>query len=246
MQEITCSFFLLFIINVKYSVIHSFKVRKRTKEWRKTRMKEILRNRKWQLFSLVLAIALVISLSFNIYQNFSDFNCASNNKENTPMDFTFTWGPDTQKIVNGTFVLEIWLTLDRENLTITIKANDDEYDPADYIGLIFFNNSEYEPYGLFANNMTINPPILTERGLLGFPLYPPELGPHKVTFDPETGYTFNTEFPWVDQHGDEWDPARLLKRGSLYTGWNMLHICFFDVNGGGVFARFSFCIPEEM
>ena len=231
---------------VRLSLVEGQKENKKEK----IRMKEILRNRNWQLLCLILAMALMVSMSFNIYQNFSGSNCASNgnpnNGENTPMNFTFTWGPDTQKIVQGTFVLEIWLTLDGENLTMIIEANDDEYDPADYIGLIFFNSSEHEPYGLFTDNMTITPPILTERGLLCFPMYPPELGPHKVTFDPKTGYTFNAEFPWVDQHGKEWNPARLLKRGDLYTGWNMLHVCFHDVDGGGVFARFSFYIPEEV
>jgi len=41
-------------------------------------MREILRNRKWQLLSLVLVIALIISISFNIYQSFNAFNDSSN------------------------------------------------------------------------------------------------------------------------------------------------------------------------
>ena len=160
-------------------------------------------------------------------------------------DFVFTWGPDRQSIVEGTFRLEIWLTLEGENLTIIIKANDGEYDSADYIGLVFFNNSEYESYGLFASNMTITPTILTEHGFLGFPLYPPELGPQKVTFNSKIGYTFTVQFPWVDQDEKEWNPARMLKKGDNYTGQNSLHVCFYDSASGYVSVEFQFYIPEE-
>lgn len=43
-------------------------------------MREILWHRKWQLLSVVLVIALIISISFNIYQNFNAFNqCSDGN-----------------------------------------------------------------------------------------------------------------------------------------------------------------------
>lgn len=170
------------------------------------------------------------------------------NSTNDTIEFTFTWGSNTQKIVQETFCLKIRLGWDGKNLTVVIQVNDDEYDPGDYIGLVFLNNdSEYESYGLFADNMTITPSFLMEHGLLSFPMYPPEVGPQKVMFDPKTGYTFTVQYPWVDQEGREWNPARMLKRGNTYTGWNILHVCFDDFDGGGVFVRFRFFLfPEEV
>lgn len=172
------------------------------------------------------------------------------NSANDTMKFTFTWGPDTQKIIQGTFRLEVTLRLEGENLSMTIKANDDEYG-SDYIGLVFdINQNGYidtgdESYGLFADNTTLTPSFLTEYGFLGFPMYPPEPGPQKVTFNPKTGYTFAVQFPWVDQHGEEWNPARVLKRGDSHTGRNPLHVCFYDSDGGYVFVQFQFYILES-
>lgn len=211
-------------------------------------MKEILRNRKWQLFSLVLATALITSISLNIYQNFSGSNGASNgnpnNEKNTPMNFIFTWGPDTQKIVQGTFVLKIWLTLDGENLTMIIKANDDDYSQWDYIGLVFDTNQNGsidagltgdESYGLFADNYTIPVSQLLNSGYLKFLVYCIELGPHRVSFTDE-GYIFTIQFPFRN-----WNPASLIKNGN-----NPLHICYYDHDVQKyVFVRFSFFVAEE-
>lgn len=224
-------------------------------------MKEILRNRKWQLFSLVLAIALVISLSFNVYQTFNGSNSASNenaNKEaNAPMNFTFTWGPGNQRIVNGTFRLEISIIVDGENVTMVIKANDDDYHEADYIGLVFDVNQNgtidtfEESYGLFAANMTVASKLMA-HGFLGFVWSGARLGPHKVSFNSQTGYTFTVHFPYVDETGAlQWNPAAVLKRGDD----NPLHVCYFDADIpwslehpmeiGHVFVRFQFFIAEE-
>lgn len=214
-------------------------------------MREILRNRKWQLFSLVLAIALIISIGFNVYQSFNTSNQCSNGDASGQMNFTFTWGPDNQKIVQGMFRLEITVTWgEGDNVSMVIKANDDEYNEWDYIGLVFDTNQNGhidlhdEAYGLFANNMTL-PSILCEHGFLGFAECPPRLGPQKVSFNPDAGYTFTVQFPYLDEYAVlDWNPAQSLRKG--YD--NPLHLCFHDEDAAGytsgVFVRFLFYIPE--
>ena len=167
-------------------------------------------------------------------------------------DFVFTWGTDTQKIVNGTFRLEISFEWEgEENLTVIIKANDDDYGD-DLVGLVFDTNQnryldkEDEAYALGADNTTITHGFLTEYGFVGVPSSIPELGPHRVTFDPKTGYTFIVKFPWVDQYGREWNPARALKTDVYpYTARNPLHVVFSDDTGNVVFVQFCFYIFEE-
>jgi hypothetical protein len=216
-------------------------------------MREILRNRKWQLFSLVLAIALMVSISFNIYQNLSGSNCASNgnpnNEENTPMNFTFTWGPETQDIINGTVHLEMslrWGVVPNSShrwLSMMVKINDDDYNPCDYLGIVFDSNengvidlgSADDPFGLWTNNMTA-PSVLLENGFLCFAQCMPTLGPHTCTFEPDTGYMFSIFFPSLPSEGPPPNPAEVLREGCE----NSLHVCFNDANGGRVFVRFAF------
>jgi hypothetical protein len=159
-------------------------------------------------------------------------------------------GSDEQNIVNGTFRLEIWLTLDGENLTIIIKANDDDYED-DLVGLVFdtdqngYLDEKDEAYALGADNMTITDAMLSDYGIISVPLSIPELGPHRATFDSKTGYTFIVNFPWVDQYGKEWNPAPALKTGKRpYSARNQLHIVFSD-SGIVVFVQFRFYIFEE-
>lgn len=166
-------------------------------------------------------------------------------------DFVFTWGSDEQNIVEGTFRLEIWLTLEGENLTLIIKANDDEYSEYDNIGLVFdtdqngYLDKKDEAYALGADNTTITHAMLSDYGIISVPSSIPELGPHRATFDYKTGYTFIVNFPWVDQYGKEWNPASALKIGeSPYSARNPLHIVFSD-SGNVVFVQFQFYIFEE-
>lgn len=171
-------------------------------------------------------------------------------KEGT-MNFTFTWGPDTQRIVRGTFRLEISFRLEDENMSMIVKANDDEYNEEDYIGLVFDKNNNGvidlghadEPYGLWANNMT-TASVLVEHGFLGFAELIPKPGPQKCTFDPDTGYLFEIQFPYLF-YDTEWNPAHALKKGDH----NPLHICFYDYDAPyptmGVFVRFLFYVPES-
>lgn len=219
-------------------------------------MREILRNRKWQFLSLVLAIALIISLSFNIWQSFnvsnqcSDGNSPSNGDANEQMNFTFTWGPETQNIVNGTFHLEMSLrwgfvsNSPHKWLSMMVKINDDDYNPCDYLGIVFDINengvidlgSADDPFGIWTNNMTA-PSILLENGFLTFAETMPTPGPHTCTFNFDTGYTFRIFFPsppWVGS--SPLNPAEFLREGCE----NSLHVCFKDADGGRAFVRFAF------
>ena len=206
----------------------------------------MLLNRKWQVLSLVLVALLGISLGFNFYEAFY----VSRGGQNEMMDFTFSWGPDRQKIVNGTFRLGVSMTVTGSNVTMVVTANDDEYDDYDYVGLVFDTNQNGhidlndEPYGLWVNNYTAHSSLL-EGGLLGWFEDIPVRGPQNVTFDKSSGYTFNIEFPFYypsNPNKPWYDPAAVIK-----NGLNQLHVCFYDYNISqtaagmeGVFARFNF------
>jgi len=219
-------------------------------------MREILKNRKWQILCLILTIALIFSVSLNIYQRFyasndgSGGNPASNENASEEMNFTFTWIPDAQRIVQGVFRLEIRMRWYGENLSIVITANDDDYNEWDYIGLVFDTNQDHHldfhdtSYALLANNKTI-PSFLVDHGFLCFAQTMPRLGPQEVSFNPDSGYTFTVQFPCSDEIGWEWNPMQSLKKGDD----NPLHVCFHDedVRGYtmGVFIRFLFYLPEQ-
>ncbi len=120
--------------------------------------------------------------------NESGGNPSSDGDASGQMNFTFTWGPDSQNIVHGEFRPEIRMRWYGDNLSMMITANDDDYEEPDYIGLVFdINQDDHidvhdESYALYADNMT-QPSILTEQGFLCFALTPPRLGPQKVSFD---------------------------------------------------------------
>lgn len=180
------------------------------------------------------------------------------NSTNDTMNFTFTWGPDTQRVVQGTLLLEVSLTWvvvpnsTHKRLSMVITVNDDDYSPEDYLGLVFdmnqngvINNGVADhPFGLLTNNMTITSTLL-ENGFLGFAYCPPRRGPHNCTFNLDIGYVFHIEFPSLPPaSGLLTNPAEVLKEGCN----NPLHICFVDASGEGVSVRFTFlgiAKPEE-
>jgi hypothetical protein len=126
----------------------------------------------------------------------------------TWMNFTFTWGPDTQKIVSGDFHLNVYMrwgsvtigTETTETLKIIIEANDDDYEDWDYIGIVLdtsqngYIDSNDDSILLFANEMH-KLSILCDDGFLAFGECMPLQGSHNVLFDAETGYTFSLQFP---------------------------------------------------
>ncbi len=213
----------------------------------------VLLIQRWQVLSLVLVGMLGVSLGFNFYEAFY----ASRGGQNEMMDFTFSWGPDKQKIVNGTFRLGVSMTVTGDNVMMVVRANDDEYDDYDYVGLVFDTNGNGyidagdEPYGLYANNLT-GPTILTDHGFLGWAQVRPIRGPQNVTFSPDAGYTFVVQFPFFrpgSLSNQPWfDPVTALRKGMD----NPLHVCFHDesydcsgANSSGVSTRFTFYVPKE-
>lgn len=187
------------------------------------------------LLTDALAIALLVSVVFIIF-NFSQ----GNQKETASL--SFSWGPDKQRIMNGTFRLEISMNFAGDNMTMVIKANDDDYDEYDYVGLVFDMDGNGidlgdESYGLYANNLT-GPTILTAYGFLGWAQVRPTRGPQNVTFSPDTGYTFVLQLASLN----------FLRRGFN----NDLHVCFHDdsyacaaAHSDGVYTRFAFYLPTE-
>lgn len=180
----------------------------------------------------------------------------TSNSTNETMNFTFTWGPDTQRIVQGTLRLEVsitWAVVPNSThkwLSMVVSVNDDEYSEWDYLGLVFDMNEngvidlgfEDLPFGLWTNNMTTDSALL-ENGFLAFAETMPKAGPHNCTFDPNTGYTFRIKFYSVptDLIYPPYNPAEVLKEGNK----NLLHMCFKDTTGGGVFVRFVFLAHTE-
>lgn len=121
--------------------------------------------------------------------------------EQVKEDFTcaFTWGHEEQDIVPRTLRINITRI---GQTRFVVKINDNDYNEWDYLVIVFDRNQNGiidlgntdQPHGLWANNLTV-PAVLLENGCLGFAEIPPKVGPHKCTFDSNTGYTFDVSFP---------------------------------------------------
>jgi len=204
--------------------------------------------RRWKILSLVLLLGLIASLTWNVYSTF--FINSSNEAANVPLEFSFAWSNESQRIVNDTFRLSLKIWLNGENLTMIITANDDEFDAGDYVGLVFDTDQNGyidlgdESYGLFACNRT-GPSDLGEDGLLAWAQVPSRPGPQNVTYVPLIGYTFVVQFPFP-WYSRQWNPAQVIRNGT----YNQLHVCYFDQGAelkgqrGAVFARFAFYMNE--
>jgi len=167
----------------------------------------------------------------------------STSTNSTWMNFTFSWGSDTQRIVQGEFQLKLSMKLYDDRITIMmIRVNDDDYNAVDYVGFVFDTNQNGHidlndiSMGLFADNMT-QPSILMDNGFLTFAECIPIQSPHIVSFDADQGYVFT--IPCTSPE-NILIPTKSLSSGSN----NFLHVCFYDRDLGGVFVRFLFYIPE--
>jgi len=172
-------------------------------------------------------------------------------------NFTFTWGSDKQKIVNGDFFLnidfgfrEITITSKDDpsifyvshDLIIVIEANDDDYNPSDYVGLVFDTNHNgyldtYDnAYLASADNSSLHA-CLDGSGFMSVSLPWPSC--HGAVFDVSRGYTL----VYSPFSGDsDMDLANTLKKGEP----NLAHVCFYDDFGKGVFVQFQFSIPNGL
>jgi hypothetical protein len=198
------------------------------------KVREILKNRKWQLFCLVLVVTVIVAVNVDIWQSLTASNegldgdshlnsdaseqvsstSTETNSTFTWLNFTFTWGPESQKIVQSVFCLKISmrLTSGGDVMTLIIESNDDDRNGWDYIGLVFDTNQNGyidrgdSPCGLFANNQTIPETALDDEGFLWFAEIPITLGPQRVSFNSTTGYTFRISFPAVIlRNFHDWD-----------------------------------------
>jgi len=247
------------------------------------KIKETISNKKHRFIGLALAVSLIVTfgLSTGISSNVSKGNevpedTFSNGSGSIPVtewmridfpwvfsynttwsNFTFTWGPDKQNIVNGDFFLNInfgfrEITVTSKNdssifgvshdLIIVIEANDDDYSPSDYFGLVFDTSHDGyldisdNAYLASADNSSLHA-CLDDSGFLSVSLPWPSC--HGAVFDPSRGYTF----VYSPFSGDsDMDLANTLKKG----GPNLAHVCFYDDFGKGVFIQFQFSIPDGM
>lgn len=191
-------------------------------------MREVKWNRKWQLLSLVLAIALVISISFNVYQR---FGCSSESDRDLVFDraFVFKWPSSQQNITKGTLRIEALFNWEGgENLNITVTVNDDEYIKYnDYLGIVFDRNKNGEidlgfedlPYAFFGNNVSYywKPAILLlETGRCCYADVEPRPSPYHICiFNNETGYKFEISIPKEEVNFHLPMPV---------------HLCFYDID----------------
>lgn len=208
---------------------------------------ERLNYEKWKVFSLVFAVALVISLGFNVYQSFDTSNNASygnsiqNDEANKQMNFTFTWGPKTQDIVNRTFKIEVsawfenhtspWDNTTYQMFYIILRVYDDDYNSNDYLGLVFDMNhngvidlgAEDDPLLTYADNSTVYTwaASLMKEGFFAVAEVPRIPALNKCRYDPEKGYVFGSF------GGATSDFAS--KFGDL-PAYIPIHMCFYDAN----------------
>ena len=175
----------------------------------------------------------------------------------TWLNFTFTWGPESQRIVNGEFCLKVSIgfrTITTIRLTdssvgvyhdviMVVEADDHDYNGLDCMGFVFDTNqngyidTDDRAYAAFANGETFHA-LLDVSGFLVVAL--PQPSCHHAIFDPAKGYTF-TYYPCCGESG--LDFLQCLKKG----GDNPLHICFSKpAYGRGVFVSFLFNIPDGL
>jgi hypothetical protein len=170
----------------------------------------------YKIFLCILASALVVSLLLNGYLLYLQISKENNPNKNWTKTFNFWWSPEEQNITSGNSPLWINFTFAQidENLTITVKINDDDnglLGPGANGGtliLVFdcnFNGkidygTEDKPYDFRATNDTVHPDVsFYPNGMVGFPSLIPYPSPwHTCIFSNTTGYTYNISLPIKD------------------------------------------------
>jgi len=120
-------------------------------------------------------------------------------------DYVFTWGPNTQSLVNGTLTMRLNFTLTNDSLLITAQINETTFHPLRALGILFdeefdgFHMGDHGGYLLTADNRSYSG-YETQLGEGWFILnmilrLPLPSSYHYCTFDNETGYTFHVHFP---------------------------------------------------
>lgn len=147
---------------------------------------------RFKLAFVVLLVCLCVSVSFNVVQYLGT--------EHSPKTFVFTWTQD-EKEYRMTLTFETVPTLTGANLSITAKINKDQYHYRDSIVLAFDQDGDGEiksgdpGFELNVDNTT-HWIFLGSGSSYSEPDCNPFPSPyHTCTFDNDTGYTFNINFP---------------------------------------------------
>ncbi|MEM3464250.1 MAG: hypothetical protein QXL91_05240 [Candidatus Bathyarchaeia archaeon] len=201
----------------------------------------------WRIISLILALALAVSIGFNVYQSINPNGNSSQNSEGGGLKFTFTWGPEVQNITEGEFRLEVEFIIEDENMTVIIKANDNEFHAADTVAIGFASRTGVaDPYVISAYNWAEAAYIGKLNGQWGIARtycfgHPAN---QTILFD-ESGYTFIIRFPARNGFGGIVDPLDVLQRGEHNTfvvGFQEFYPHRLN-SGVAVFAEAQFYLP---
>ena len=179
--------------------------------------------RKKLLFGAVCIVVLLVAAGAYAY------TIVNSGKGRT---FNFEWFPLTQNVTSGFLQMDLTFTfLDKGNLSIVVKINDDEYNGSDYLGIA---HVEHEAGGLgwmfYASNLAHGAAIVTSNGFMDyFILYPTESKVHTCSYN-EEGYTFLISLP----------PPEEPSAGDL------IHVCFYDAQiQDGVFITFHLGLTSD-
>jgi len=172
-------------------------------------------------------------------------------------NFTFCWGPESQRIVDGVLWINVSLCFRTcklinesdssvlevtHDLVVVVETNAKDYYEDDYMGFVFDTNRNGRidvgdwAYIAFANNDTEKVSLCSDGFLaVAIGYYYAGSSYHRVTFDAAKGYNFVLYLDPLD------GVQQCLKR----EGDNFLHICFASAHETGVFVDFPFSIPAD-
>jgi len=176
-----------------------------------------IKNNRLMVLSIILSGVLVVSLLGNIFLAY--YHIQLTRPQNKALNFF--WTLEEQNITVGkVFWLNFTFMNVAENLSITVKANDDDNEIGCSLIMVFdrsrngridyyvtdYGNPERlvdTPYEFRSNNKTITPWILVKpKGeIIGLSVGESRTSPwHTCTFLNQTGFTFNISLP-LDEIG---------------------------------------------
>jgi len=167
-----------------------------------------------KVLTVVLAVCLVVSLLFNGYF----YIMLSNNGDEAnygPAFFSFVWSPEQQNITEGPLYVNMTFERTGNNLSVTIKINDDDYNvlydqfhiKSDTLIICFdsYGNDSsitlddtFYYYGLRPDNTTVYGNFVDLELIphfIGSSLSRDNSDVHYCTFKLNEGYIFNCTFP---------------------------------------------------
>jgi len=231
------------------------------KGWKESKKEKGEMNVNWKMMLIaVLAVCLVVSLFFNGYLYYDLTRSA---EHQSPTFFSFVWSPEAQNITEGPLYINMTFERIGENLSVTIKINDDDYCVTGSGGtgpdalLLWFdvNGDGYiswpgDPgstyYWLKPNNRTLFDVIVDPYNLTLGPIQPSATGYetespfHTCVFMPEEGYIFNCTFPLKYKWFSE------ISRAGHDISSDVVTLRFTDVNGSVYIPPFHFGVDVKV